>query len=81
MMHAPTKYALEEIEDGDDDAPRPFNSVEFEDESKSKVKLFEEPIDEDDVPPLPFTFSQQRDDSLSESAQQVLRPENRSATG
>eukprot|EP00984_Skeletonema_dohrnii_P010881 scaffold4277_cov79-Skeletonema_dohrnii-CCMP3373.AAC.2 len=44
---------LEEIEDGDD-APRPFNSAEFEDdESTPKIDLEMESADEDDRPPLP----------------------------
>lgn len=29
---------IEQIADGDDVAPRPFNSVEFEDESEPKVE-------------------------------------------
>jgi hypothetical protein len=32
MMHLPTQYAMEEIEDGDDAAPRPYAFVEFDDD-------------------------------------------------
>jgi len=56
---------MEQIEDGDDAAPRPFNSAEFEDEPKPKIDLRPESIDDDDGPPLPFTFSEERD-SLSD---------------
>jgi surface protein len=55
--------AMEQIEDGDDAAPRPFNYAEFDDDDP-KPKLDsgeEESTDEDDGPPLPFTFGQQRD--------------------
>jgi surface protein len=54
--------AMEQIEDGDDAAPRPLNYAEFyEDDPKLKVDLGEESTDDDDGPPLPFTFGQQRD--------------------
>jgi surface protein len=54
--------AMEQIEDGDDSAPRPFNYAEFyEDHPKLKLDLGEESTDEDDGPPLPFTSGQQRD--------------------
>jgi hypothetical protein len=57
--------AMEQIEDGDVAAPCPFNSAEFEDEPKPKIDLRPESIDDDDGPPLPFTFSEERD-SLSD---------------
>jgi len=58
--------AMEQIEDGDDAAPRPFNYAEFEDyDSQPKLDLGEEEsTDEDGGPPLPL--SQQRD-SLSDA--------------
>eukprot|EP00984_Skeletonema_dohrnii_P003095 scaffold1036_cov135-Skeletonema_dohrnii-CCMP3373.AAC.5 len=56
---------LEEIEDGDD-APRPFNSAEFEDdESTPKIDLGTESADEDDGPPLPFSYERE---SVSDDA-------------
>ena len=56
---------LEEIDDGDD-APRPFNSAEFEDdESTPKIDLGTESADEDDGPPLPFSYERE---SVSDDA-------------
>jgi hypothetical protein len=50
---------LEEIEDGDD-APRPLNSAEFEDDiSAPKIDLGMESADEDDGPPLPFSYERE----------------------
>ena len=59
----PPHGEMEQIEDGDDAAPRPFDYAEFDedDNSKPKLDLGEESTDEDGGPPLPFTFGQQRD--------------------
>jgi hypothetical protein len=62
----PALNAMEQIEDGDDAAPRPFNSAEFEDEPKPKIDLGELSTDEGDDDGPPLTFSQQRD-SLSDA--------------
>jgi surface protein len=66
--------AMEQIE-GDDAAPRPFNSSEFEDESsKPKIELCQESSDEDDEPPLPLTLSDERD-SLSDAKKMAATPQ------
>jgi hypothetical protein len=66
--------AMEQIEDGDDAAPRPLTYAEFdeEDDPKPKLDLGEESTDEDEGPPLPLTFSQQRD-SLHDAKKKVAR--------
>eukprot|EP00985_Skeletonema_marinoi_P011378 scaffold5398_cov70-Skeletonema_marinoi.AAC.10 len=51
---------LEQIEDDDDAAPRPF--TDFERESRVKIELEDIPTDEDDGPPLPLSYQR---DSLS----------------
>jgi len=58
--------AMELIEEGDDAAPRPLTYAEFdgEDDLKPKLDLGEESTDEDEGPPLPLTFSQQRDSCM-----------------
>jgi hypothetical protein len=55
----PTRDAMEQIEDGDDAAPCPFNFAEFEDEPRPKIELCEESTDEGDT----LLLSQQRDSS------------------
>jgi hypothetical protein len=64
--------AMELIEEGDDAAPRPLTYAEFdgEDDLKPKLDLGEESTDEDEGPPLPLTFSQQRD-SLHDAKKKV----------
>jgi hypothetical protein len=42
-----TRCTMEQIEDGNDAAPCPFNSVEFEDGSKLKIGLRKESNDEE----------------------------------
>jgi surface protein len=81
MMHAPRQDAMEEIEDGDDAAPRPFNSAEFEDEPKpkTKIELCNESSDEDDGPPLSLTFSEERD-SLSDAKKLAATPKTSSSS-
>jgi hypothetical protein len=60
----PQQGAMEQVEEGDDAAPRPFNSAEFEDhDPKPKVDLGEESIDEDDGPPLPLNYAEFEDES------------------
>jgi len=54
----PTQGAMmEQIEDENDAAARPFNSVEFEDKSKLKIELEDKSTDADDGPPLPQDIS------------------------
>eukprot|EP00985_Skeletonema_marinoi_P003489 scaffold1505_cov146-Skeletonema_marinoi.AAC.3 len=48
---------MEQIEDENDAAARPLNSVEFEDKSKLKIELKDKSTDEDDGPPLPQDIS------------------------
>jgi hypothetical protein len=52
-LKPPAQDVMEHVEEGDDDAPRPLNYGEFEDESKPKIELCEGSVDEDDGPPLP----------------------------
>eukprot|EP00984_Skeletonema_dohrnii_P027063 scaffold16492_cov72-Skeletonema_dohrnii-CCMP3373.AAC.6 len=54
----PTQGAmmLEQIEDDDDAAPRPF--TDFERESRLKIDLENISTDEEDGPPLPLTYQQ-----------------------
>jgi surface protein len=69
----PAQDAMEHVEEGNDAAPRPFNSSDFEDEPKPKIDLSEESSDEDDGPPLPFTFIQERH-SLSDAKRMAATP-------
>eukprot|EP00984_Skeletonema_dohrnii_P014476 scaffold6088_cov140-Skeletonema_dohrnii-CCMP3373.AAC.14 len=48
---------LEQIEDDDDAAPRPF--TDFERDSRFKIELEDLPIDEDDGPPLPLSYQRE----------------------
>jgi len=68
-LQPPKQDAMEQIEDGDDVAPRPYAFDEFEDDSKPKIDLGEESIDEDDGPPLPFS---QQQDSLSGAKEKMV---------
>jgi surface protein len=72
--------AMEQIEDGDDAAPRPFGyaSEFYEDDPKPMLDLGEESTDDDDGPPLPLTFGQQRD-SLSDAKNMVATSQTTSA--
>eukprot|EP00984_Skeletonema_dohrnii_P001872 scaffold625_cov169-Skeletonema_dohrnii-CCMP3373.AAC.9 len=68
QLHPPTQEAmLEQIEDDDDAAPRPF--TDFERESRLKIDLENISTDEEDGPPLPLTYQQ---DSLSDAEEKVV---------